>query len=426
MLRLKWSNTVEKFGVLIFLWFFVGLNIGWAAIDVNTNPVAQQSIDKDELKIRLVPLTKDDLTVVADHWMDLLQQQLQKNSELKVQAAALEAGAQKDKLLGKINEQNEKRIKLVDKLNFVLTELQKKGGDVEGYKTYVRAVSGPQVDKKDSSAVVSALAGWLKSPEGGIRWGTNIGFAVLILIVFWILAGIFGNLTGRAVNRLSQVSDLLKQFFVHSVQKLTKIIGVMIALSMLEINIGPLIAALGAVGFIVGFALQGTLSNFASGLMILIYRPYDLGNVVNVAGVTGSVSAMTLVSTTLKLPDNQVVVIPNNSIWGSTITNITGSETRRVDMVFGVGYSDDIEKTEQVLADILNKHPLILDDPAPVIKVHELADSSVNFVVRPWANTGDYFTVYWDVTRAVKQRFDEEGISIPYPQQDVHLFNPTS
>ncbi|NYT46399.1 MAG: mechanosensitive ion channel family protein [Candidatus Methanofishera endochildressiae] len=195
----------------------------------------------------------------------------------------------------------------------------------------------------------------------------------------------------------------------------------MIALTMLEINVAPLVAALGAAGFIIGFALQGTLSNFASGLMILIYRPYDIGNVVNVASMTGTVTSMTLVSTTLKLPDNQTVVIPNNSIWGSTITNITGSETRRVDMVFGIGYDDDIAKAETVLLDILQQHPLVHKEPEPVIKVHELADSSVNFIVRPWANTSDYFAVYWDVTRAVKDRFDAENISIPYPQQDVHM-----
>ena len=135
--------------------------------------------------------------------------------------------------------------------------------------------------------------------------------------------------------------------------------------------------------------------------MILIYRPYDIGNVVNVASTLGTVSSMTLVSTTLKLPDNQIVVIPNNAIWGSTITNVTGSKTRRVDMVFGIGYDDDIAKAEAVLKEILANHDLVLKTPEPVIKVHELADSSVNFVVRPWVNTPDYFAVYWDVTWGV-------------------------
>lgn len=426
MVRSSLNGRVVKSGILVVLLFFGVAFTCIAKVDVRTNPATQNSIGKEELKIRLVPLPKDDLIQVADYWMKLLQEHLLKTSELKVEASQLEGGEAKDQLLENINEQNEKRIKLADKLNLVLTELEKKGGDISAYRTYVKAVSGPQVSHKDTSAVVSALTGWLKSPEGGVRWGINIGLAILTLIVFWILAGIFASITGRAVSGMRNMSELLKRFFVHTVQNLTKIIGAIVALSMLEINIGPLVAALGAAGFIIGFALQGTLSNFASGLMILIYRPYDLGNVVNLAGITGTVNSMTLVSTTLKLPDNQVVVIPNNSIWGSTITNITGSDTRRVDMVFGIGYNDDINKTEEVLADILQNHPLILDDPEPVIKVHELADSSVNFVVRPWVKTADYFTVYWDVTRTVKQRFDEAGISIPYPQRDVHLYNSAS
>ena len=130
---------------------------------------------------------------------------------------------------------------------------------------------------------------------------------------------------------------------------------------------------------------------------------------------------MSLVSTTVLTPDNQTVVVPNSKIWGDVITNITGNDTRRIDMVFGIGYSDDIAKAEQVIQQIVNEHDLILADPEPVIKVHELADSSVNFVVRPWAKTSDYWAVYWDLMRTVKLRFDEAGISIPFPQQDVYM-----
>ncbi|MDH3879810.1 MAG: mechanosensitive ion channel family protein, partial [Desulfobacterales bacterium] len=199
------------------------------------------------------------------------------------------------------------------------------------------------------------------------------------------------------------------------------IVGFVVALSMLEINVGPLLAAIGAAGFIIGFALQGTLSNFAAGIMILIYRPYDVGDFVDIGGTFGTVDAMTIVSTTLMTLDNQKVVVPNNMIWGDKITNVTGSDQRRVDMVFGIGYSDDIAKAQKILEDILQKHEAILEDPEPVVKVHELADSSVNFAVRPWVKTEDYWDVYWDVTRTVKERFDAEGVSIPFPQRDVHL-----
>ena len=191
---------------------------------------------------------------------------------------------------------------------------------------------------------------------------------------------------------------------------------------------GPIPLWLHLVGILVfalGFALKDTIANLLSGIMILLYRPYDIGNFVNVAGVSGTVSAMTLVSTTLTLPDNQTVVIPNNSIWGGIITNVTVSPTRRVDLVFGIGYGDDIDKASSVLERVVREHPMVLKDPEPVIKVHELADSSVNFVVRPWAETENYWQVYWDLTRQVKQAFDAEGITIPFPQRDVHVYRET-
>lgn len=244
---------------------------------------------------------------------------------------------------------------------------------------------------------------------------------LLTLLAARLAAGFLGKLTLRAVSRMSNVSDLLRTFFVNSVRNVTFLIGLVIALSMLEIDIGPLVAGLGVAGFVLGFALQGTLSNFASGVMILLYRPYDVGNFVEAGGVTGTVHAMTLVSTTLKTPDNQTVVIPNNSIWGGIITNVTGSATRRVDMKFGVGYGDDLAATQRVLEELVAAHPLVLAEPAPVVRVHELADSSVNLIVRPWAKTADYWQVYWDLTQQIKERFDAEGISIPFPQRDVHL-----
>jgi small conductance mechanosensitive channel len=180
-------------------------------------------------------------------------------------------------------------------------------------------------------------------------------------------------------------------------------------------------AMVGAARFVVAFAMQGTLSNYASGLMIMLYRPYDIGDVVDVAGIIGTVESMTLVSTSIVTADNRLMIVPNNSIWGNIITNVTHSDTRRVDMTFGIGYDDNIEQAQKVMEQILSEHPLVLKDPAPTIKVSELADSSVNFICRPWVKTADYWTVLWEVTRTVKERFDEEGISIPYPQSDIHV-----
>jgi len=193
------------------------------------------------------------------------------------------------------------------------------------------------------------------------------------------------------------------------------------ALAALEVNISPLLALIGGAAFVVGLALQGTLSNFAQGLIILAYQPFDVGDVIDAGGVSGVVESMNMLSTTIRTFDNKVVIVPNGKIGGDTITNATASDTRRVDLTFGIGYSDDIDKAEAVLTKLVTDHPLVLADPAPVIKLNELADSSVNFVVRPWTKTGDYWTVYWDLIKGVKQAFDREGISIPFPQQDVHM-----
>lgn len=187
-----------------------------------------------------------------------------------------------------------------------------------------------------------------------------------------------------------------------------------------------MLAGLGVAGFIVGFALQDTLGNFAAGAMILIYRPFDVDDIVEVPGAFGTVKKMNLVSTTITTLDNQTLVIPNSKIWGDVIKNVTAQNIRRVDLEFGIGYDDDIEHAERILTDIVLAHEKVLNDPKPNVKLHTLGDSSVNFIVRPWTETDDYWDVYWDIMREVKLRFDREGISIPFPQRDVHLYNEES
>jgi len=244
---------------------------------------------------------------------------------------------------------------------------------------------------------------------------------ILILFVFSRLGRGVQSLTKRALSSSKvRLSALLTDMIVATARNLVMLLGILIALSQLGISLGPLLAGLGIAGFIIGFALQDTLGNFASGMLILIYRPFDVGDFVTAGGVTGKVSHMSLVNTTFKTIDNQVLVVPNNLIWSGVVTNVTAQRTRRVDLVFGVAYSDDIEKVEKILADIVESHELVLDDPEPVIKLHELADSSVNFVVRPWVKTDDYWEVYWDMLRTVKMRFDAEGITIPFPQREIH------
>ena len=202
---------------------------------------------------------------------------------------------------------------------------------------------------------------------------------------------------------------------------LTLAFGFMFVLAAVGIDITPLFALVGGASFIIAFAMQETLSNLAAGLMIMINRPFDEGDYVSVAGLGGTVKHVSVVSTVVTTPDNQVIVIPNAKVWGDIITNVTASEIRRIDLVFGIGYGDSIEQAQQVLENVVESHPLVMKDPAPMIRVSELADSSVNFIVRPWTKTSDYWNVYWDLQRAVKEAFDANGISIPFPQTDMHV-----
>lgn len=270
------------------------------------------------------------------------------------------------------------------------------------------------------------------------RWGETVvdlmvddGPTFLFRLAIFVIIVLAARKLGQGVEKLAgrtldtakfHLSQLLKRMIVSTVGNLIMLFGVLIALSQLGISLGPLLAGLGIAGFVIGFALQDTLGNFASGLMILFYRPFDVGDVVEVGGVFGKVNHMSLVNTKIMTLDNQTIVLPNNLIWGGVIKNLTDQKHRRVDLTFGVSYTDDIPKVEKVLADAMAAHDKVLDDPEPTVRLHELGDSSVNFIVRPWVESDDYWDVYWDLTRTIKMRFDEEGISIPFPQRDVHLY----
>jgi small conductance mechanosensitive channel len=318
------------------------------------------------------------------------------------------------------------RTALIDRFNIVLAELSAKGGNTEEYDSYIKAVSGIKVDVTDASATWTTVSGWLMSPEGGFRWAVNIIQFIVIVIAFYLLSVVAGKAAQKVATRSKTFSSLLSEFMVLSARRLVLFVGFFVGLSALEINIGPVLAIIGAAGFVIAFALQNSLSNFASGILMLVYRPFDTGDVINVAGTVGKVESMNLLSTQLRSPDNQLVIVPNNSVWGGVITNITGITRRRVDMVFGIGYNDDIDKAQKILEEIVNGHELVLKEPEAIVKLHELADSSVNFICRPWVSPGDYWNVYWDITREVKRRFDAGNVSIPFPQRDVHIYQETT
>jgi small conductance mechanosensitive channel len=388
-----------------------------------TLPAVGQDLPSVEaLALRLKPLRQSEIAVEAEVWLDRLEESARLTCEMEIRISTNAAGASSDSLIAMELDQS----RLVERVQVVLDALEQKGGEVAEQRQYLKAVSGVSVDFTDPEQIKVFAIEWVKSPEGGIRWGVNLTLAVVALIAFRILATILTRAARKALSVSKKMSDLLRDFIIKTVHRATMFTGVLVALSMLEVKLGPLLAMIGAAGFVVGFALQGTLSNFASGIMILAYRPFDVGDAISVAGTSGSVESLNLVSTVIKTFDNQRVVIPNNSIWGDVITNVSGMPTRRVDMVFGIGYDDDADKARSILEDILKAHDLVLPDPAPVVKLHELADSSVNFICRPWTRTSDYWAVYWDVTRTAKAKFDAAGISIPFPQRDVHIYQESA
>jgi len=253
-----------------------------------------------------------------------------------------------------------------------------------------------------------------------IPWGIKIVFALVIFIVGRIVVGWLVSAVEKFMRKRGMDEVLVR--FLSSIMRWVLLLFVVIAaLSQLGVDTTSLIALLGAAGLAIGLALQGSLSNFAAGVMLIIFRPFTKGDFVEAAGASGVVDSINIFTTTMTTPDNKEVVVPNGAILSNNITNYSARPTRRVDMVFGISYDDDIRKAKQILEDIVNSDERVLKDPAPVVALGELADSSVNFLVRPWVNSADYWALLWDTTEAVKQRFDAEGISIPYPQMDVHM-----
>ncbi len=271
--------------------------------------------------------------------------------------------------------------------------------------------------------VLKSLQKWLR--ENAVDTVVSLLLLLGILVVTRIIARFTRAAVRRALeSRGSRVSVLLRDVAVSISGGVVITVGVLVALHQVGISLAPMLAGLGVAGFIIGFALQDTLGNFAAGAMILAYRPFDTDDFVEVAGVQGTVKNMNIVSTTITTSDNKLLVVPNSKIWGSVINNYTGQHARRVDLVFGISYSADIERAEAILKELVDECPTVLPSPEPIIRLHHLGESSVDFICRPWVKTADYWDTHWQLTKAVKLRFDAEGIEIPFPQRDVHHHFP--
>jgi small conductance mechanosensitive channel len=251
-------------------------------------------------------------------------------------------------------------------------------------------------------------------------YGLKVVGAIVLLIVGMAVAGMIRGGVARAMRK-KQVDETLVPFFSKLVYYFVLAVVVVAVLGLFGIQVTSIVAVLGAAAFAVGLALQGTLANFASGVMLLLFRPFKVGDFVDVAGALGKVAEIGIFSTTMNTPDNVRVIVPNSTIWGETIKNYATNDTRRNDMVMGVSYTDDLGKASDTIMRVLRADPRVLKDPEPVVAVSELADSSVNFVVRPWCTKEDYWELRFDLNRKLKEELEAAGCSIPFPQRDVHV-----
>jgi len=256
----------------------------------------------------------------------------------------------------------------------------------------------------------------------GASFIVDVVVVLIILVVGKFVIKAICKSLSMSIKKSGRVSELLESFIVNVTGKVLWVVVIMVAIQRFGIEIGPLVAGLGVTGFIIGFACQESLANLAAGIMIALNQPFRVGDLVELSGVTGFVDETNMMATTLHTPDNKKIVAPNGSVWGSTITNYTALDTRRVDLVMGVSYSSDIGKAKDVIHSALKGNELVLDNPESTVEVVEMADSSVNLVVRPWCKTADYWNVFFSVNRAVKEALDQAGIEIPFPQRDVHHY----
>ncbi|MGO1190680.1 MULTISPECIES: small-conductance mechanosensitive channel MscS [Vibrio] len=253
-----------------------------------------------------------------------------------------------------------------------------------------------------------------------IQYGVNIISALIILFIGNIIVKTISNSVAKLLEK-KQMDQAVVHFISSLVRYVLFVIVLIAALGKVGVQTASVVAVIGAAGLAIGLALQGSLANFAAGVLIVAFRPFKAGDYVEVSGVAGSVESIQIFQTVLTTPDNKMIVVPNGSVIGSPIVNYSRHATRRMDYVIGVSYKADLKKTKEVIMRVLESEERLLKTPAPTVGVVALADSSVNFVVRPWVKTADYWAVYFDLLQAIKEELDKEGIEIPFPQMDVHL-----
>jgi small conductance mechanosensitive channel len=353
---------------------------------------------------------------------DVAQQQRQLEEAVQQLQESADAESElKNQLVVNVTELQAERTGIVDRFKVILDELQNKGGEVESYNQYIQAVSGIEIDLQDTEGLGVRLVSWLKSEEGGMRWGINLAKFTGIIIASAIAAQILGFILNQALLRFGNTSEVLRRFGVTLVKRGGVVVGVLLALTALEVSLGPILALVGGASFVLAFALQSNLGNLASGLMIMAYKPFDIGDEVKVDGIWGWIDSITLANTKITGFAGQMYTVPNNTVWNQKIENLTYGDKRKMSLFIDYDFSVDLVVVEKLLMEIMTSHPDVLDDPAPATFNWMIQDYSIQVGVSGWAETPKFWGMWHDVLQQIQERFTKEGIAIKIPKQDLRV-----
>ena len=385
--------------------------------------LTDRDISLPELSHLLVPLTKGELEDLSGAWLEILKGKTSEIAELQADRVR-EPVAEDDPRIPQIVALVEERARVLERYSLVLESLERKGGDealVKELTAYRSGILYEETAMASAKALFGSFVVWLGRSDGGLAVLQAIAIALLALFALVVTARFVRGFARIWIGRFTNMSKLLQGFVVGVVFWAFIVLGFVLVLATINVDITPLFALIGGASFILAFAFQDALGNLASGLMIMINQPFDEGDFIEVSGVGGTVKRVTIVGTTIATPDNKIIVVPNKNVWGNVIVNATASDTRRIDLVFSASYDDPIQDVLNAIEQEVANHPSVLAEPPADIRATELGASSVDFVCRPWVQAADYWDVKTDLTRSVKEAFEREGLSMPYPQQDVHV-----
>ena len=384
-----------------------------------TEALGSQKLDKIANVVGETEISSSGDTKVAgpDDVVDEKQNLNQKGKQLEKAAEQLEKNAEadsklKNQLVANVTEAQSERTAIVDRFKVVLDELELKGGDPKSYKQYIEAINTVEVDLQDTEGVGVRLIGWLQSGEGGLRWAGNLAKFVGIVIASIIVSQALAIFLKRFLVKFDNVSGLMREFTILLVKRGGVVVGFMLALTALEVSLGPIIALLGGASFVLAFALQSNLGNLASGLMMMLYKPFDVGDEVKVNGIWGNVDSITLANTKIKGWQGQIFSIPNNVVWGGMIETLTQGKTRGVTLLLRIPLQEDLERLNNLIVEIMKSHPKVLQDPAPSSFVWQIEEYYISVYVSAWATKEDFWGVHADAVRMIQERFIKEGIPV--------------